>query len=121
MESYEISNFENKSHELKYPLGKDLKAFIGKEEHKNIQLNKMSLDTIAHATKEFIEFINEVNILVDIDDLSNVPLDVYNFEENFYEQNGVYRVLSLLTIAFIQLGIVVLEDGDVKNYIESEL
>ena len=121
LESYEISNFEDGSHKLEYALGRELKTFIGEEEHKNIQLNKISLETVNHATNEFIDFINEVNISVDIDDLSNVPLDVYDFEENYYEEHGKYRVLSLLTIAFIQLGIVVLEDGDVKNYRESSL
>ena len=96
-------------------------SFIGKEEHRNIQLNKMSLETIAHATKEFIDFINEQNISVDIDDLSNIPLEVYNFEEKFYEQHSKYRVLSLLTIAFIQLGMIKLDDDDVKNYIVHEI
>lgn len=121
LESYEISNFVDNSHNLKYALGSDLKQFVSLEENSNIQLNKMSLSTIEHATKEFIDFINEANILVDIDDLSNVPLNVYNLEEKIYEQQGVYRVLSLLTIAFIQLGIVVLEDGDVENYIKRAL
>ena len=121
LESYEISNFEDDSHLLEYGLGSELKTFIGKEEHRNIQLNKMSLETIAHATKEFIDFINEQNISVDIDDLSNIPLEVYNFEEKFYEQHSKYRVLSLLTIAFIQLGMIKLDDDDVKNYIVHEI
>jgi len=81
----------------------------------------MSLNTIEHATREFISFINEAGIFMDIDDLGNVPLNVYNLQEEIYEQQGVYRVLSLLTIAFIQLGIVVLEDGEVENYIEKSL
>lgn len=121
LESYEISNFVDNSHNLKYGLGNDLKQFIALDENRNIQLNKMSLSTIEHATKEFIDFVNEAKILMDIDDLSNVPLDVYNLEEEIYEQQCLYRVLSLLTIAFIQLGIVVLEDGDVENYRESAL
>ena len=121
LESYAISNFVDNSHNLKYGLGNELKQFIASEENRHIQLNKMSLNTIEHATKEFIDFINETNILVDIDELSNVPLEVYNLEEKNYEQQGVYRVLSLLTIAFIQLGIVVLEDGDVENYRERAL
>lgn len=121
LESYEISNFIDDSNKLRYGLGNELKQFIALEENKNIQLNKMSLSTIEHATKEFIDFINEENILVDIDDLSNIPLDVYNLQEKIYEQQRVYRVLSLLTIAFIQLGIVVLEAGDVENYIERTL
>lgn len=48
-------------------------------------------------------------------------MNVYNLEEEIYEQQCVYRVLSLLTIAFIQLGIVVLEAGDVENYVERAL
>ena len=118
LESYEISNFVEKSYGMMCGLGNELKQFIALEGNKNIQLNKMSLDTIEHATKEFIAFINETDILVDVDDLSNIPVAVYNLEEQIYEKKGVYRVLSLLTIAFIQLGIVVLEDGDVINYIE---
>ncbi len=119
-ESYEISNFVDASYKLEYRLGKDLKTFIGSKENNNIQLNKMSFDTIEHATREFIDFINEQNIKVDVDNLSNVCLDVYNFEENYYEQHEVYKVLSLLTIAFIQLGIVVFEDGDINNHIIKE-
>ena len=92
LESYEISNFVEKSYGMMCGLGNEL--------------------------KQFIAFINKTDILVDVDDLSNIPVAVYNLEEQIYEKQGVYRVLSLLTIAFIQLGIVVLEDGDVINYIE---
>ena len=120
LESYEISNFVEGSHKLEYELGSELKQFIAKE-NRVIQLNKMTLDTINHATKEFIDFINEENIQMDLDDLSNVPLDIYNYEEKLYEEQRIYRVVSLLTIAFIQLGIVGLEDGDVDNFIKRSL
>ncbi len=121
LESYEISNFIDHSHTLKFGLGNELKQFIALDENKNIQLNKMSVGTIEHATQEFIDFINETDIMMDIDDLSSVPLDVYNLEEQIYEKESVYRLLSLLTIAFIQLGIVTIEDGDVNNYIARSL
>lgn len=115
MESYEISNFIEKSHNLEYKLGKDLKNFISLEENKAIQLNKMSLATIEHATMEFIDFINERNIQMDVDALDKTSIEVYLYEESLYEQREVYRLVSMLTIAFIQLGIVVLEDVDIKN------
>ncbi len=121
LESYEISNFVDNSHNLKCGLGNELKKFIALEENRNIQINKMTISTIEHATREFISFINEAKIFMDIDDLSNVPLNVYNFQEEIYERQCVYRVLSLLTIAFIQLGIVVLEEGEVENYIKKPL
>lgn len=115
LESYEISNFKDDSHKLRYGLGSELKTFIGLEENKDIQLNKMSFETLAHATKEFIDFINETGIGLDIDDLGALSLDIYNYEEGFYSKYGVYRVLSLLTVAFIQLGIVVLEDDELHR------
>ncbi len=121
MESYEISNFIDESHNLQYGLGKDLKSFINENHSKTIQLNKMSLSTIEHATNEFINFINERNILLDVDKLSDVSIDVYNYEESFYDEHSVYRVLSMLTIAFIQLGMVVLEEGDINNFVEPKL
>lgn len=37
------------------------------------------------------------------------------------EKNMQKQFLSLLTVAFIQLGMIVLEDGDVENYIERAL
>ncbi len=120
LESYEISNFIDGSYDLKYGLGKELKSFINDNHSDIIQLNKISLSTIEHATKEFINFINEINIIVDIDKLGEVSTQVYNYEECYYDENAVYRVLSMLTIAFIQLGIVVLEEGDINNFIKSD-
>ncbi len=121
MESYEISNFIDESHNLKYGLGKDLKWFINSNHSNTIQLNKISLTTIEHATKEFINFINERNILVDLDNLGDVSTEVYNYEERYYDKYTVYRVLSMLTIAFIQLGMIVIEEGDINNFVKTDL
>lgn len=115
-ESYEISCFYDDTYTLRYGLGKYLKNMVSEEENRKIyQLNKIGEKEIEHATIEFFKYIRENNLKVELDNLNLLPKQIYEQQERFYQQNNsTYKLLSLLTIAFLQLGIIEME-AEFKN------
>ncbi|MCK4258019.1 MAG: hypothetical protein KAX49_03525 [Halanaerobiales bacterium] len=104
IESYNISSFVNDAHVFEIRLGSDAKAFIASNNH--IQVNKINDNTIEKAAEELIKYMNAEGISNDIDDFSQANLKIFNEQENNFSNNSKYRVLSLLSVAFMQLGII---------------
>ena len=104
VEAFTVSNFENDSWKIKVGLGKELKNYVSN--HPYIQLNKISENTLEQATSEFYKYVRTFDENVDIDDFSDVSMRIFDFEETNYEETQTYNLFSMLTLAFLQLGII---------------
>lgn len=104
IESYVISNFKNETNELRFQLGKDAKAYIGK--NTDIQMNKISEETLMKATSEFLKYLESEKIDFDIDEFSKASYTVFSKQEAEFLSGKGFRVFSMLTLAFLQMGII---------------
>lgn len=103
LESYTVSCFRDKSSSITFKLGSELKTFIG--ENVVIQLNKLDEEKIEHAASEFLKFLEAEGLMFDIDDFSGTSCMVFEKEEEYFKAGG-FRLFSMLTLAFMQLGII---------------
>jgi len=103
IEAYTISQFTDKACEINLTIGADAKEYITL--HNEIQLGKMSEDTIRKAADEFIFYLESEKLSFDIDDFSRTSIKIFTRQEMQYLRGEGYRVFSMLTLAFLQLGI----------------
>lgn len=103
IESYIISNFRDTS-ALRFSLGKEAKAYNGN--NTDIQLNKISEETLMCAAGEFLKYLESEEIAWDIDDFSGASHTVFTKQEADYLAEKGFRVFSMLTLAFLQMGII---------------
>lgn len=112
VESFVVSNFIEDSYKAQFKLGSELKRFIGNEENqKIIQFNKITPSTVEFATKEFITYLENVEIDFDLEELKVINKGVFEAEEAVYESSGKYNVVSELVLSLLYLGIVEIEEG----------
>lgn len=102
IESYAISNFRDIT-DLRFSLGKDAKAYIGG--NTDIQINKISEQTIIKAANEFLKYIANQQITFDIDDFSKTSHTIFTKQEFEYLSGNGFQLFSMLTLAFLQMGI----------------
>lgn len=116
-ESFLISCFIDKTFSINDLLGEDKKIHIGNElktyigTNKSIQTNKIDDNSLVHATEEFIRFLIENKINYDIDDFSNASETIFNLQEEKFKNKKYYALFSMLTLSFLQLGIIENERG----------
>ncbi len=106
IEAYTASNFIDDTYTLTAKTGKELKQFLN---DKKIYQQNISDETIAKATGELLKALKSFNIDFKeeiLDDMAETNLKVFESEEEFYEQNGVYRLLSMLSIALMNMGLI---------------
>lgn len=103
LESYTVSCFKDNSDSITFKLGSELKSFIGT--NTDIQMNKIDESKIEHATLEFKKFLENENITLNIDDFSGASSEIFEKEEAWLESGGL-KLFSMLTLAFLQLGII---------------
>ena len=106
MESYTVSCFKDNSSSITFKLGSEMKTFIG--HNTDIQINKIDENKIEHATIEFIKFLEKENIILNIDDFSDASIKIFEKEEKYYAKGG-FKLFSMLTFSFMQLGIIEIE------------
>ncbi len=104
IESYCISNFFNNTCDVSLALGSEAKTFIASNNH--IQINNMNEETIMNAVSELNKYLGTEGIELDIDVFSRANMEIFNKQEQYYLSNSKYRLLSLLSVAFLQLGII---------------
>lgn len=104
IESYMVSSFQKNAYEVEFGIGDHVKGYIG--QHTAIQMNKISEDTLLFATEEFLAYLGHLNLDWDIDDFSKTSRTVFERQEEKYASKSVYSLFSMLTLAFIQLGII---------------
>lgn len=106
MESYTVSCFKDNSNSITCKLGSDMKTFIG--QNTDIQMNKVEESKIEHAAIEFMKFLENEHIEWNIDDFSEASGKVFEKEEDYFASGG-FKLFSMLTLAFMQLGIIEIE------------
>ena len=104
IESFIISNFKETSHSMHFSLGKDTKVYIGG--HTDVQVNKITEKTLIKATCEFLDYLDSEKIVFDIDDFSEASYAVFTKQEKEYLSGRGFKLFSMLTLAFLQMGIV---------------
>lgn len=105
IEAYNISNFINDTYTLKFSIGKDVKAYII-QNSSIIQNNKITETTIIKAANEMFKYINSIDSEFDIDNFSKVNKKIFESQEKEYLKHKSYNLVSLLSIALIDLGII---------------
>ncbi len=102
-----ISNFLTDSYNNDFALGAEAKSFIALNNH--IQINNINENSIKKAVVELIKYIENEDIDLDIDYFSKANILIFNKQEKYYLKKSAYKTLSLLAIAFLQLGIISFE------------
>lgn len=103
IESYEVSCFEDESYLLSKKLGAEVKEYIS-ENAKLISMNKMDETSIIHAGSEMIKYLEKMGIELDLDDFSVTNEKVFHTEEQNLMEYGAFRLLSLLSCALLDFG-----------------
>lgn len=103
IESYIISNFRDGSHSMRFALGKDTKSYIGS--NTDIQMNKITEETLIKAAHEFLAYLDSEAVIFDIDEFAGASHAVFTKQEKEYLSGAGFRLFSMLTLAFLQMGI----------------
>ena len=107
IESYSISCFVDNASLLRFSLGANTKTYIG--QHLNIQMNKLSSDTLIHAAQEFFQFLITEGIDDwDIDHFAPTSSIIFARQQEYLAGQG-FKLFSMLTLAFLQMGILEIE------------
>lgn len=109
IESYIISNFRNTADIRRFSLGKDTKTYIG--ENTDIQMNKISEETLIKAANEFLKYLLSEHIDYEIDEFSEASHAIFTKQEADYLSGRGFRLFSMLTLAFLQMGIIEIEEA----------
>lgn len=109
IESYIVSNFRDTGATPHFSLGKDAKTYIG--ENTDIQINKISECTLIKAADEFLKYLLSEQITFDIDRFSDASHAVFTKQEVEYLSGQGFRLFSMLTLAFLQMGIIETEEA----------
>jgi len=108
VESFTASNFIddlfNLSLKIPIKIGDDLKSYLHKE---NSTAQRINDTTILHAAYEMLAGLIKMDINeFDVDNFKETNIKIFGFQEKHFAENEVYRLLSLLTIALIDLGLI---------------
>ena len=69
-------------------------------------MNKISEETLRIATEEFMAYLQYIDQKWDIDDFSKTSRLIFDMQEEKYASSGGYDLFSMLTLSFIQLGVI---------------
>jgi len=108
IESYVVSNFIDDAHLKQFALGEEVKAFIATK-NAQIQYNKITDKTIERAANEMMNYIKSEKLDFDIDDVSPINMAIFESQEKGYSHFKAYNLVSLLSVALIDLGIIEIE------------
>lgn len=86
IESYLVSSFQRESYNIKFGIGAKLKKYIG--QHSEIQMNKISEETLRIATEEFMAYLQYIDQKWDIDDFSKTSRLIFDMQEEKYASSG---------------------------------
>lgn len=110
IESYVVANFIDDTHLIEFAIGEEVKAFVTTK-NTQIQYNKITEDTVKKAASEMMKYIESEKITFDIDNMGHTNSEVFERQEARYSQNKTYKLVSLLSVALIDLGIIEIEDN----------
>ncbi|MBQ3513653.1 MAG: hypothetical protein IJA32_07635 [Lachnospiraceae bacterium] len=104
IEAYEVSNFYDATYLQSAEIGDNVKKFIASNA-KNISLNKISAESIVHACNELLNYATEHKITLDFDNFANANERIFLEEEQYYQKNHSYFLLSMMSCVLLDLGI----------------
>ncbi len=105
IEAYIVSNFIDDTYLMKFEIGDKVKEYITTQ-NKIIQLNKITAETIEKAANEMMKYFKSEEIDFCIDNIGQMNEEVFKRQETEYNKQKAYNLVSLLSIAFIDLGII---------------
>lgn len=108
LESFIFSNFVNDSFDNCIENGNKLKEYLN---NLNINQSKINEKTLMFSVNELIKSLRKMDIFsYDLDDFGNTNKEVFIKQEEFFKLNNEYRILSLLSIALLDLGLITIEE-----------
>ncbi len=106
-ESFLTSNLEEKCYNNVFYLGNNLKQYNVEQKY---MFNKVTTATLIKATENFLGYLKcesiEFDNDSDLDDFSNVNINILDNQEQYCKVNKKYRLVSLVVVAFLNLGII---------------
>lgn len=94
IESFTVSNFEEQSFHKAFAIGQDVKQYA---HQMNYNHQRISEETLLHATKELLLALQAIEQKeFDIDAYGDTSKKVFDFEEQEFQDSGLYKILSLL-------------------------
>ena len=108
IESYVIANFIDDTHLIEFAIGEEVKVFVAGQ-NTQIQYNKITEDTVKKAASEMLKYLDMEQITLEIDNMGYTNSEVFEWQEVRYSQSNKYKLISLLSVALIDLGIIEIE------------
>ncbi|HOV27722.1 MAG TPA: hypothetical protein PK566_15360 [Pseudobacteroides sp.] len=109
IESYVVSNFIDDTHLIEFAIGEEVKAFVA-QKNTEIQYNKITEDTVKKAASEMMKYLDMEQIILEIDNMGHTNSKIFERQELKYSKSKTYKLVSLLSVALIDLGIIELDD-----------
>ncbi len=108
VESFTASNYIKDCYNVQIETGNALKQYLHDQ---NFRYQKLNKDTFKFAVEEMIKALSFIGINeYDLDNFKNVNLKIFSYQEENYNKNKKYRLLSLICFALIDLGLVTVEE-----------
>lgn len=109
IESFTVSNYIDNTLELKFDTGHSLKIYTSEQ---SINHQKICENSLIHATEELLHSIEQIGVSeIDVDNFGLANKSIYFYEEEEYNKESLYRVLSLLSVALIDLGLIEIDQS----------
>lgn len=110
IESYVISNFIDNTYLIEFSIGEEVRAFVAGK-NTEVQHNKITEASVKKAASEMLKYLEAEQIIFDIDNIGYTNSEVFEKQETRYSQSSAYKLVSLLSVALIDLGIIEIEDN----------
>lgn len=107
VESYKISNFVNDTYSLTFAIGADVKTDFGT--NPDIQDNKINENTVLKAATEMLIWYEKNGLNLDYENIDYKIIDGFDKQEDFFNDHKKYQLMSTLSCALIELGIISLD------------
>lgn len=110
VESYVISCFESDM-QVSYTQSHDLKSYLDSNQYHQNRITQESMQNAAMTMIMSLKHLCEYNFNEnDLDNFGHINVKIFGEEEKYYHQSSMYKLLSLLSISFFDLGILSLTD-----------
>lgn len=108
-ESFIAANFIPDTYTVSHRIGKELKSDLGSRKLQHSQISEQSLKMATVEMLKYMKTMHEKDL--DIDGFKDLNLEIFEKQDQFYEQNKSYRLLSLIPIILIDLGLIIIEEN----------
>lgn len=107
IEAYELSTFTKRSSLIDFESSSEAKAKIRSKKHsKNYSNQKITEDSLLLAAQNMNYALEKFGINdYELDSFKNTNIRVFDKEEEYYNENGRIKILSLVSIMLFDLGI----------------